>query len=442
MLRAVLYWIHAGKIRGGGAKPVKPSGAREAFLFLSDFLGRPVLASEGRALGRLVDLKVRLGEMFPRIDGLALRRRGERRAKALSWSEVESFEGGAVVLKPGAETRLAVPEIGSADLLLREDLLDMQMVDTFGAKIERANDIHFLVINRELRVVHVDFGLRGILRRLGWLRAADAATRWLFAYEIPERWVSWKYIQPLAADPRSLLKLNVGARRLRDLHPSDLADILEELDRANRTSVFRALDTETAAETLQEIDPELQLSLLETAAEDKASDILEEMEPDEATDLLADLPKERRRRFMKGMAGPARENVEALLRFEEGTAGSIMTRDFLAFPRDTTLAEAAAAFDRALHPLETLAYLYVTDEARRLVGVLTVRPLIAGDRGAKVGALMKTDPVKVGTGDAIADVAAVFDKYQFIALPVVDEEGLLQGIITLQDIVEARGGLA
>jgi magnesium transporter len=418
------------------------SGERDAFLFLSELLGRPVLDAGGRTLGRLVDLKVRLGEMFPRIDGLALRRRSERRAKALSWSDVESFGREAVALKPGAETRLAPLEIGNAELLLREDLLDKQMVDTFGAKIERANDIHLLIINRELRVVHVDFGLRGILRRLGWMKTVDVATRWLFAYEIPDRWVSWKYIQPLASDPRSILKLNVGARRLHDLHPSDLADILEELDRANRTSVFRALDTETAAETLQEVDPELQLSLMETTAEEKASDILEVMEPDEATDFLADLPEDKKRRFMKGMEKPAREDVEALLRFEEGTAGSIMTRDFLAFPRETTLAQAAAAFDRALHPLETLAYLYVTDDARRLVGVLTVRPLVSGDRGATLGSLMDPDLIKVGTGDGIAGVAALFDKYQFIALPVVDEAGVIQGIITLQDIVEARGGLA
>lgn len=414
----------------------------ERFVFLTELLGRPVSEAGGRVLGRLADLKVRLGETFPPVDGLAYRPRRERRVRTLPWSEVQRFDQKGFVLKPGAESRAGALEVGSAELLLREDLLDKQLVDTSGAKIERANDVHLLMVNGGLRVVHVDFGPRGILRRLGWLRGVDRAFGWLFAYRLPERWVSWKYVQPLAADLRSNLKLNVGARRLHELHPSDLADILEELDRANRTSVFRALDTETAAETLQEVAPELQLSLIETAPADRASDILEEMEPDEATDFLADLPEDKKRRFMKGMEKPAREHVEALLRFEEGTAGSIMTRDFLAFPADTTLAEAAAAFERTFHPLETLAYLYVTDEERRLVGVLTLRHLVSGDRGAKLGSVMKADPVRVGVGDSVADVAAVFDKYQFIAVPVVDEPGTIQGIITLQDIIEARGGLA
>ena len=223
-----------------------------------------------------------------------------------------------MTLKPGAESRLEPVTVSNEEILLREDLLDKQVVDTFGAKIERVNDVHLIIVNRDLRTVHVDFGPRGILRRLGWLKTVDRMTGWLFAYTFPEKMISWKYVQPLASDPKKNLKLNVTLRKLHELHPSDIADIIEELDQANRSSVFKALDLETAAETLQEIDPKLQLSLLETASDEKLSDILEEMEPDEATDILADLPEEKKQKLMRTMEKPYRQTVEDLLRVRGG----------------------------------------------------------------------------------------------------------------------------
>ncbi len=263
------------------------------FLYFSDLLNRPISDPEGRVRGRLTDLKVRLGEPFPKVDSLVIRRRGEKSARVLDWSSVETIRDRSAVLKPGAESRLTGLEVGNEEILLREDLLDKQVVDTHGSKIERVNDVHLLIAHGELRIVHVDFGLRGILRRLGWMRTIDAVTDWLFSYRIAEKLVSWKCVQPLASDLKKNLKLNVTVRKLHELHPSDIADIIEELDRANRSSVFRALDTETAAETLQEVDPKLQLSLIETAPPDRASDILETMEPDEAREFLADLPEEK-----------------------------------------------------------------------------------------------------------------------------------------------------
>ncbi len=153
--------------------------------------------------------------------------------------------------------------------------------------------------------------------------------------------ISWKYIQPLLSDAvKHNLKLNVTARKIHELHPSDLADILEELDRVNRSSVFRTLDLQTAAQTLEEVeDPTLQVSLIESAPAERASDILEEMAPDEATDLLADLPKEKKDRFIRTMEKPSREAIEELLKFREGTAGSIMTKDFLSFHKDRTIGD-------------------------------------------------------------------------------------------------------
>lgn len=408
------------------------------FLYFSELQGRTVVDAEGRTVGKVSDLKVRLGEMFPRVTTLILRRRRGRKLFALPWEDVESLDGLLVTLKPGAEGRLGPVEVANEEILLREDLLDKQVVDTFGAKIERVNDVHLIIVNRDLRTVHVDFGPRGLLRRLGWLRTVDRLTGWLFAYTFPEKMISWKYVQPLASDPKRNLKLNVTTRKLHEIHPSDLADIIEELDRANRSSVFKVLDLETAAETLQEVDPKLQQSLIETTPEEKLSDLLEEMEPDEAADILGDLPEEKAQKLIRTMEKPYRQTVEDLLRYEEGTAGSIMTTDFLAFPREATIGAAAEEFKRSSHPLETVAYLYVVDPEKRPLGVITLRHLLLCDREETLGRLMNPHLIKAGVEDDLATVAELFTKYKFIEIPVVDGEGVLRGIITLQDIVKAK----
>jgi CBS domain-containing protein/sporulation protein YlmC with PRC-barrel domain len=414
-----------------------PGEDPQMFLYFSELLGRTVRASGGTTVGRAADLKVRLGELYPKAGTLVVRRRSEKTPRAVGWDQVESLGTGAIVLRAGAERLMTDLEVGSDEILVREDLLDKQVVDTHGARIERINDVHLLFAHAELRLAHVDFGLRGILRRLGWLGPIDALSMWLIGSRIADRLASWKYVQPLASDPKRNLKLNVTLRRLRDMHPSDIADIIEDLSRANRSSVFRALDTETAAETLQEVDPRLQLSLIETAAPEKASDILESMEPDEAKEFLSDLPEEKMEHLIGTMEKPFRERVVGLMKHKEGTAGSIMTTDFLALDRDKTIGDAVEAFRIAIHPLETVAYIYVTDEARRLAGVVTLRHLLLCGKEEKLGALMNPRVLAVETGDGIGAVADVFNKYKFLAVPVVDAESAIQGIITLQDIVQA-----
>jgi magnesium transporter len=364
-------------------------------------------------------------------------RRRRRAVLSFAWPGVATFAGDTVVLKPDAEPRPAPPEIPAEEMLLREELLDKQVVDTFGAKIERVNDVHLLVHDGDLRLVHVDIGKRGILRRLGLLRPVEGLARWFFEYEFPEVLVSWKYVQPLGADlGRADLKLNVGSRGLHDLHPSELADILEDLDRENQERVFKALDLEKAADTLQEVAPRLQRSLLEAAPLEKASDLLEEMEPDEATELLAELPREKKAELILGMEKPHRKVLEELLTYEEGTAGRIMTKDFLAVREDQTIGDAVRAFRDTTHPLESVAYIFVLDPEGHPRGVITLRHLLLADRETTVRSLMNPHLITVRTDDDIKSVADVLGKYKFLMIPVVDAAGVLVGVITFQDIME------
>jgi Mg2+ transporter MgtE len=240
----------------------------------------------------------------------------------------------------------------------------------------------------------------------------------------------------LASDPqRRDLKTNVTLRKLHELHPSDLADIIEELDQESRRRIFQSLDLETAAETLQEMEPKLQLTMLETATAEKASDILEEMDPDEATDLLSDLPQDKQQKLIRTMERPSREKVEELLRFEEGTAGSLMTKDYISVREEQTLGQALEEFRKTELPLDSVAYLYVTDAEGRLKGVLTLRHLLLCDRDAPAGQMMNTHLVTVNPDSDAKEVLELFKKYKFMALPVVDENDRLTGLITLKDVI-------
>jgi len=427
------------KAAGAGASAgTVPNHGENMFIFVSELLGRPVCDAGGRRLGRVHDLKVRLGENFPRVATLHIRR-GRGKVLALDWAEVASFSGRKVVLAPGGEEKMTAPDVKGEEMLLKEELLDKQVVDTHGAKIERVNDIHLLIIHKDLRVVHVDIGRRGLLRRLDLLRPVEGLTKWFFEYEVPEVLVSWKYIQPLGGDlHRAELKLNVAARGLHDLHPSELADILEDLDRESQTRIFKALDLETAADTLQEVEPWLQRSLLEGAPAEKASDLLEEMEPDEATDLLSELPEDRKRKLFLTMERPSREVLQELLTYKEGTAGRIMTTDYLTVREDQTVGDAVREFKNTTHPLESVAYTFVLDAGGRLRGVITLRHLLLMDKETPVRGLMNTHLVRVWTDDDLKTVAETFGKYKFLMVPVVDEENVLCGVITFQDIMEER----
>lgn len=405
------------------------------FVYFSRLLDRRVMSAEGKSLGKMHDLKVRLGEPFPRMNSVVIKR-GRKLVEA-AWEEVDSLSGNRIRLRPGAEVRLKPLQVGPQELLLREELLDRQVVDTLGAKIERVNDIHLLVVNKDLHIVHVDYGLRGLIRRLGWLKAVDAVLGFFFSYQIKEKLISWKYVQPLLSDTHNQdLKLNVTGVDIRSLHPSDLADILEELDQVNRDRLFKSLDVETAAEALEEVDPKLQASLIEAAPAEKASDILEEMAPDEATDLLSDLPEAQKQNLIQKMEKPSRDALVELLKHKEGTAGSLMTKDFISVEKGQTIGQAIEEFRKTTYPLDSVAYIYVTDKDKRLLGVSTLRHLIICDRSTPVSEFMNPRIVTVTPDEDIDEVVKLFLKYKFMALPVADEEGRIQGIITLKDIIE------
>ncbi|HEX9916677.1 MAG TPA: CBS domain-containing protein [candidate division Zixibacteria bacterium] len=410
----------------------------KVFIFFSELLRRKLSDSQGKIIGKLVDLKVGLGELFPKVVCLCIKIKNNRQTFTLDWERVDKIEEEKLVLKPESASLLLPLEVGEKEILLREEMLDKQVVDTYGVRIERVNDLHLLIAGSELRLVHVDFGIRGILRRLGWVKSVDALTEWFFSYKIPQKLLSWKYIQPLSRHAgNQALKLNLTHRKLDEIHPSDLADLLEDLDKHERLAVFKSLGLEAAAETLEEVEPKLQRDLIETDTTERASDILEEMAPDEAADLLSELPPEKTEAMIQGMETTKRKELEGLLAHPEGTAGSIMTLDYIALKENETAEEALRRFKRSDYHSESSSYIYITDDQGKLKGVVTLRSLLICPSSTLLSTIMNRRVIKVKLEDKVEEVAEKFKKYNLLMVPVVDGEKKIKGVITFHDVVDS-----
>ena len=403
------------------------------FYFFSDFLNRRVYSFLGLKVGKLSDLVAERAEPYPMIIGIVVQTKRGKKRIYLPWEKIIRIEPQVTLSEDesnGFQASLPQKDI----ILLREEVMDKQIVDTFGAKVVRVNDLHFLRVNSNLRLVHVDVGFRGLMRRVGWERVVDQALRWLFSYDLPNQFISWKYVQLLSGS--DLLHLSVSQKKLMHLHPADLADIIEDLSGRERSAIFHALDTETAADMLEEVDPKIQKSLIEEITVEKASDIVEEMSPSDAVDLLHDLPEERAEEILDGMEQEKAEDLRELLVHPEETAGGLMTTAYLSLTPGVTV-EAAIARLRAQAPdLDIIDYIYVGDEGEVLQGVVSIRGLLTAHSHQPLFEIQAPRVVSVKPDADQKEVVEAFAKYGFRALPVVDEGNRLRGVIGFRSVLD------
>ena len=405
----------------------------QVFLFLSQILGKRIFDSEGRSLGKIVDLVANLTEPYPYVTDilLILQRRKER--GFFPWQGVTDVDG-KLVAHPFTPEDLREPVLRESEVLLKETLLDKQVVDTHGAKVLRVNDLHFLKGHNSLLLVHVDVGFRGLMRRVGLERPLDVFLHWFFDYTLSDQLISWRFVQTLSSP--DLLRLRVAQNRLARIHPADLADIIEELDIYKRTAVFQSLDVETAAETLEETSPEIQVSLIEDMEPAEASDIIEEMSLSEAADLLGDLPEDRAKDILKEMEEEFAEDIRELLAHPEEKAGGLMTTSFLRFAPSVTAGEAMDFIRREAEDMDLIYYLYVVDNEEHLLGVLGLRELLTAPSQTSLYELMHTRVVSVSLNEKKGQIADHFAKYGLLAIPVVDEINRIRGVIIFKNLLE------
>ena len=403
------------------------------FYFFSHFLNRRVFSSSGQKMGQIVDLVAERTEPYPKLTGFLLCSRRGKEKVYLPWERIAHIEP-TITLKEGEplSDRSSVSE--KDNILLREEVMDRQIVDTFGAKVVRVNDLHFLRMNVHLRLVHVDVGFRGLMRRVGWERGVDKVLRWLFSYDLPNQFISWKYVQLLSGS--DLLQLSVSQKKLSHLHPADLADIIEDLSGRERSAIFHALDTETAADAMEEIDPKIQKSIIETIPLEKASDIVEEMSPSDAADLLGDLTEEKAEEILEGMEQDKAEDLRELLEHPEETAGGLMTTAYLQLTGDAAVEVVMARLRTEAEELDIIDYVFVVNREEVLQGVVSIRDLLTAQPQQSLSELLTPRVVSVKLAANQNEVVEAFAKYGFRALPVVDDENHLRGVISFRSVLE------
>lgn len=399
-------------------------------LFVSELLKKPVLDKMGESIGVLTDFILVPADIFPRISAMVVSRK--KKSFVIPWEAVNIFNRRIISISI-KEKELVTQEISEDEMLLCRDILDKQIVDIDGAKVVRVNDLKMGEFHGQLCLMAADVGLRGLMRRLGLEHHGEKLSRFL-GYKMSKNLISWSYLQSL--QPKlTRLTLNIPRQKLSELHPADLAYILSQIPQKDRAAIIDTLDVETAAETLEEMGTSDQAHIIEELDAEHASDILEAMAPDEAADVLQDLPTDKANDLLQRMERDEAHEMEELLSHEEDTAGGLMTTEYLSMSKDLTVQEAIEQV-RLLSPnVETVYYIYILDEEEKLQGVLSLRDLVVAQPHQTLNEIM-THPVKTVHADADEkEVCGVISKYGLLALPVVDEQDKLLGIVTMDDIL-------
>lgn len=406
--------------------------------YLSGIIGKEAFGADGDAIGIIRDLLVSAvpsGQNDPNqqlVIGVRLRINKETR--------FYSFKSFRVVK---AREMLNVSCLGLIELsneevenglLLVENILDKQIVDLNGRKLVRVNDVRLATLPAGTFAVAVDIGIEGLLRRIGIALPIKRALS-LFKINIPAKFILWDDVQAIDYS-NSNIRLSKSYAKLHTLHPSDLADILEDLGKKSSMSVFSALDEEKAADVLEELETQTQIHIIENLPVNKAADVLEKMPADEAADILDELEDEKAEILLKEMDLESSQEVRELLEYDDDLVGSIMTTDYLSFSASKTVEEILQELRLKKPEASELYNLFVTETNDELIGTFNLRDLVLAEPKLSVSQIMKSEPVSLFDDQKTRAIAEIVSKYNLLAVPVVDRNNLLQGMVVVDDVVE------
>lgn len=404
-------------------------------LYLSQMLGEPVIDANGEKIGSISDLAIQTGEVFPRITSLAFLGPGKT-PFMISWRKyVSEFTEDGIILKVD-RTAIRFSYLQPDEVLLARDLLNKQIVDTQGMKVVRVNDLKLSVSGSQLRLLGAEVGIRGLLRGLApWVERAALAICKVFHKKLDEKIIAWNYMDLLDRD-LSKVQLSVTHTRLDELHPADVADILEQLDPKQRANVFQHLDDARAGDAISEMEEEFQADVIGDLDDARASRLLGDMDPDDAADIVGGLPYEKAEKLLRLMGVENAAGIRQLLGYREDTAGGLMTTQYVSMRTTDTVAETIEALRTLDEDHPTVNYVYVIDEYDKLVGVLSLRTLVLATNDTQLKDIMFEEIITAFPEEEEEEVAADISKYDLLAMPVVDESGRMLGIVTVDDAME------
>ena len=407
--------------------------------YLSGIIGKKLFNSKGVSLGIIKDLLVDImatgqegATDRPRVIGIKLKSGKETGIIAYEILGI-SKKSGKVSIELETPSYLSDEVINNGHLLT-EVVLDKQIVDLNGRKLVRVNDVRMVSVTGGTFAIAVDIGLEGLLRRIGISNPIKNLLK-IFGLNLPGKFILWDEVQ--AIDFSTLnIKLSKSYSKLHTLHPSDLADIIEELGRQSSAKVFSALDEEKAADVMEELEPHAQIQMIESLSIEKIADVLEKMPADEVVDILDELEEDKAELLLNEMEKETSQEVRELLEYSNDLVGSIMTTDVIYFNTDRTVDDILKEL-RVKKPEQAELYnLFVTESSEELIGSFTLRDLVISEPETFIKNVMKSDPISLMDEQKIDDIAEIISKYNLLAIPVVNNKNLLLGMVIIDDVVE------
>lgn len=398
-------------------------------MFASELIGGPVVDRVQENIGRVKDIIIALGEVFPKVVGLLITV-GDypQEEKVVLIGEIDLI-GRQFVSTRATKDRVPFTSLREGEVLLLRDVIDQQVVDLEGARVIRVNDLKLAKVNQDVRLIGVNIGLKGMLRRLGFLGIVSWFYR-LFRQEVPEKLIGWDHIQNIAGG-----QVAIPTKTLTDLHPADVAQVISQLKIDDRSALMSTLSDKTAAEALHELEPMIAAVLIANLDAKKALGILEKMPVNEVADILGDLAPDKAEELLRLIRVRKAASIRELMKHKDETAGGLMTTEFITLPQNLTVEQVIQRLRETAPAAETIYYLYVVDEQERLVGVLSLRSMIVSPPERPISEVMIKEPRAVTPETNQREVAAIISKYNLLAVPVVDAERRILGIITVDDVV-------
>lgn len=417
--------------------------ANKMFIYFSELIDKPVVDPNRNTVGEVYDIILKPSAVYPQSASLVIRKGfPNRKFAVINWNDIKKIDSASLEVNLNIEdSKITFEEKhdNKTELTLRRDILDQQVVDTHNHKVIRINDIHLLFVENILMVAHVDISTRGLIRRLGFEKITDLLVNLVAknsTYLKDEHLISWKYIQPLSINPASMtIKVNVPEKQFSSIPAADLGEIFLDLNIKQQIIFFKSLDIHTQARVFTNIDFKTQKSLVEDLPAKQVGELLNNIPSDEATDFLEKLPKDIAEHILSQIESKYARKLSQLLGYSSDSAGGLMTTEYTVFTKDTLVESALKQIKERVYKVEPAQYVYIVDENNQLLGATNFRRLILADPQEPIQNVTFPKTYFVHLNSSVKEVAYLMEKYKYYTIPVVDEHHVLQGIITVDDIL-------